>query len=56
MAETLFNFMLNIINVLGSFGNWLITPLEYIGYSPLTIFSVGGITLLLSIHLIKLFL
>ena len=56
MAQQLFSWTLNIINVLGSFGNWLITPLDYINMSPLSLFSLGGITLLLGIHLIRLFI
>lgn len=54
--ETLFNFLLNILVSIAQFGQWLITPLEYINMSPLAIFSVAGITTIIGIHLIRLFI
>lgn len=54
--ETLFNFLLNILVTIAHFGHWLITPLEYINMSPLALFSVAGITLIIGIHLVRLFI
>lgn len=54
--ETLFNFLLNIIQVVASFGQWLITPLEHINMSPLALFSVAGISIIIGIHLVRLFI
>jgi len=54
--ENLFNFLLNIISIIASFGSWLTTPLEYINISPLALFSVGGITIIIGVHLVRLFI
>ena len=54
--ESLFDFLLNILSVVASFGTWLITPLKYVNMSPLALFSIGGITAIITIHLIRLFI
>ena len=56
MEQTLFNWLLNLITEFGKFGNWLTTPLEYINLPPLAIFGFSGLTLLIGIHLIRLFI
>lgn len=52
----LFTWLLNLTNVFAQFSSWLTTPLQYFNISPLEMFTVGGLTALISIHLVKLFL
>lgn len=54
--EGIFDFILNILSVFAGFGDWLVTPLDYINLSPLGLISVGGITFLIGIHIVKLFI
>lgn len=65
MEITLFNWLFNMFETLGSFGNWLISPIQgdifgmsvNLGWSPLGLLSVGGITAIVLLHvwhLIKL--
>lgn len=55
MNNELFNFLLNIPLTLSEFGAWLVEPLPYVNMSPLALFGLSGITLLLGIHLLRLF-
>ena len=55
MEYTLFNWLLDLIGEFGKFGTWLTTNLPYINVSPLAIFSVGGLSLIISALLVRLF-
>ena len=54
--EVLLDFLLSILTRLAQFSNWLITPLDYINLSPLALLSVAGITTIVAIHLVRLFI
>ena len=54
--ENLFDFLLNSLHIVAQFGQWLITPLDYVNMSPLALFSVAGISTIIAIHLIRLFI
>lgn len=55
MENTLFEWLLNLVKEFAKFGNWLTTPLQYINVSPLAIFGFAGITALVVILLVRLF-
>lgn len=51
----LWNWVINLPLVFVEFMEWLTTPLPYIDLSPLGLFSFAGLTALISILLIRLF-
>lgn len=52
----LFNWLLNLTNTTATMATWLTSTLPYVNLTPLELFSVAGITALISIHLVKLFI
>jgi len=54
--QELFDWLLNLPLVFIQFFGWLTTDLPYINMSPLAIFSFGGITILIGILLVRLFI
>lgn len=54
MTQNIFNWVLSIPSILADFGNWLFTDLPYINISPIAIFTVAGVALLLGFHLLRL--
>lgn len=56
MENTLLKWLLNLIQEFAKFGTWLTTPLKYINQTPLMVFSFVGLTALISILLIRLFI
>ena len=55
MEQTLFDWLLSLINEFSKFGSWLTMPLPYINLPPLAVFGFGGLTILIGIHLVRLF-
>ena len=55
MVNSLFNWLLNLPIEFSRFGNWLVTNLPYINISPLAIFSLGGLSVIISALLLRLF-
>ena len=49
------NWVFRLPVELAKFSNWLLTPLEVINMSPLAILSVGGISLIIGVHIVRLF-
>lgn len=56
LATTMFNFLLDLTQTIGSAGQWLITPLNYVGVSPIMLFTASGFSVILGIHLVRLFI
>lgn len=60
MANTLFNWLLDIVYKISEFGTWLTTSktYEFLGqsltFTPLTIFSFGTLTTIIGLHVIHL--
>lgn len=52
--EYLINWVINLPLAFSTFLAWLTTPLPYINISPLSIFSLGGISLLVGFLLLRL--
>lgn len=64
MTETLWEWLFGLIQVFADIGSFLTTPLEieilgqhisFFGFTPLTIFGVIGLTTIISVHIVKLF-
>lgn len=61
MAETLFNWLLNIPQYVASFGSWLTSDMLIGSWSisPLGLFGLGGVAVLIGIigvHVVRLFI
>lgn len=61
MEQQLFDFLMNVPQTIGAFSNWLMSPIyaPYINVSPITLFSVGGVSVIiwiLGIHVVRLLL
>lgn len=54
MVSHLFNWLLNLTQSFAQIGSWLIEPIKYVGWTPLELISVVGITSMIVIHAIKL--
>lgn len=54
MYENIIDFILDVPSRLGQFSTWLFQPLPYIDIPPLMIFSITGVGILLTFHLIRL--
>lgn len=55
MASELFNWSLGLVKAFSEFGEWLITPF-FGDFTPLTLFGVAGLTGLIGILLVHLFI
>lgn len=60
MVNELFNWLLEIPQVIAGFGSWLMSPLyePYIKLSPLALLGVGGIStiiIIIGVHVVRLF-
>ena len=53
--ENLFSWILNLTNVTAQFFTWLTSNLPYTNFSPLSLFSLGGLTFLIGFHALRLF-
>ena len=54
--DYLFSWLFDVLRSLADVGQWLISPLPYINMAPLMLLTLAGVTTLLGIHLVKLFL
>lgn len=54
MEQNIFNWVISIPRVLSQFTSWLFTKLPYINLTPISIFTLTGISVILVFHLIKL--
>lgn len=52
--QNLFSWCLDLLNQFSVFLNWLSTPLDVIGISPLMIFTFSGLTLIIGFHVLRL--
>lgn len=49
------NWSQTLITEFAKFGQWLTTPIAYLnGFTPLSLFSVGGLTLVIGFLIIRL--
>ena len=60
MEEGLFNWVLNIPQVVAQFGSWLVNPIydPYITLSPLALLGISGVSVIIAIigiHVVRLF-
>lgn len=60
MEEGLFNWVLNIPQVVAQFGSWLVNPIydPYITLSPLALLGISGVSVIVAIigiHVVRLF-
>lgn len=55
VVQRLWNWVINLPLVFAEFGEWLTTELPYVNLSPLGLFSIAGITALVGILLVRLF-
>lgn len=53
--ETLFKWLLDLPRAFADVGNWLITPLPYINLAPLGVIGIGGLTAIVAIKVVRLF-
>lgn len=53
--ETLFKWLLDLPRAFGDVGNWLITPLPYINLAPLAVIGIGGLTAIVAVKVVRLF-
>lgn len=54
MENTLFQWILNFTREISNVGNWLITPLDYLNISPLGLFTVSGLSIVVGWHVVRL--
>lgn len=54
MEQNIFNWLISIPSILAQFSNWLFTKLPYINITPISIFTLSGISAILVFHLVKL--
>lgn len=56
MIDTLYNFLLDSLNQISLFGTWLTTKIDenLFPYTPLGLFSVGVIVILIGYKLVRL--
>lgn len=54
--ENLWHWVINLPLVFVEFFSWLTEPLPYIDLPPLALFSFAGITILIGILLVRLFI
>lgn len=54
MEQNIFDWVISIPCVLSQFTSWLFTKLPYINLTPISIFTLTGISAILVFHLIKL--
>lgn len=54
MFETLGSWLVELPQLFAKFGEWLTDPLPYINVSPLAVFSVAGVSVLLGFKLVRL--
>lgn len=52
--ENLWNWVINLPLVFTEFLSWLTVDLPYINMSPLALFSVGGLTIIIGFLLVRL--
>lgn len=52
--DTLFNFLLGLVNTFAQFTTWLTTDLPVLNMAPLAIFSFTGLTIILGYHVVRL--
>lgn len=55
MDILIFDWLLDFTLELTRIGNWLVTPLPYINASPLGMFTIAFLNILIGIHLLRLF-
>lgn len=55
VAELMFNWLLEMFQKLGDLTNFITTPMQYIGVTPLYLFTLSSLGVLLGVHLIRLF-
>lgn len=55
MENVFVNWFTWLIIEFTKFGTWLTTPLQYIGIEPLYIFGFTGLTAIIAILLVRLF-
>lgn len=53
--ENIFKWLLDLPRMFGEFGEWLNTPLDYIGLTPLALFGIGGLTAVIGVKVVRLF-
>ena len=55
MTNTLIEWLINLIYEFMQFGSWLVTPLPYVNMTPLAMFGFAGLTAIIVILLVRLF-
>lgn len=50
----LVKWLMQLPQTFAQFGNWLVTPVEHIGISPLMLFGVTGITAIIALKAFRL--
>ena len=54
MDRTLFNWILSLPGEFAKFGSWLTTPLPNLNISPLAIFGLTGLTIIVGFLIVRL--
>ena len=54
MDSLLFDWLIDTTISIGSLGTWLITPIRYLNFSPLSLFSITAITTIISYKALRL--
>lgn len=56
MIKYILDFLLNIPNTFGGLATFILEPIPFVGFNMLELFSVGALTIIFGVKIVRLFI